>query len=105
VHRAALLRHFSQARKILDDFRPDVVVIWGDDQHENFTEDAIPPFCVLAYDRIEAKHRQRDQGNNVWGDGPDRVFHLQGHRAAGKLSFHCILVRRAPCGSKPSRAK
>src|SRR5207253_10877678 len=50
AHRESLLRHFRHARTLLDDFRPDVVVIWGDDQHENFTEDVIPPFCVLAYD-------------------------------------------------------
>jgi hypothetical protein len=30
-----------------------VVVIWGDDQYENFKEDIIPPFCVLAYESIE----------------------------------------------------
>jgi hypothetical protein len=37
VHRQSLVSHFRDARKILDEFRPDVVVIWGDDQHENFT--------------------------------------------------------------------
>ena len=58
-HRESLLRHFRHARKILDEFRPDVVVIWGDDQHENFTDDIIPPFCVLAYDQIEARPWQR----------------------------------------------
>ena len=71
----SLVRHFRHARKLLDDFRPDVVVIWGDDQHENFTEDIIPPFCVLAYDEVEARHRPRDAAPNVWGEGP-------GHRAS-----------------------
>src|SRR5258706_16407745 len=57
-HRDALLHHFRKARKILDDFRPDVVVIWGDDQHENFTADVIPPFCVLAYDKVQPRPRR-----------------------------------------------
>lgn len=85
AHRAELVRHFRHARTLLDEFRPDVIVMWGDDQHENFTEDVIPPFCVLAYDAIEARHRPRDvSAPNVWGEGADTVFRIQGHREAGK---------------------
>ena len=85
LHREALVRHFRQARKTLDEFRPDLVIVWGDDQHENFTDDVIPPFCVLAYDEIEAKHRPRDvSAPNVWGEGADAVFRYTGHRQAGK---------------------
>jgi hypothetical protein len=84
AHRAELLRHFRHARTVLDEFRPDVVVIWGDDQHENFVDDVIPPFCVLAYDQIEARHRARDGAANVWGEGPDTVFRYAGHRTAAK---------------------
>ena len=91
AHRAVLLRHFRHARKLLDDFRPDVVVMWGDDQHENFTEDVIPPFCVLAYDRIEARHRARDAGQNVWGETADTVFRVPGHREAGKFLARRLL--------------
>jgi Catalytic LigB subunit of aromatic ring-opening dioxygenase len=84
-HRESLLRHFRHARKILDDFRPEVVVIWGDDQHENFTEDIIPPFCVLAYDQIEARPWQRAGAPpNVWGEPADTTFRIPGHREAGK---------------------
>jgi hypothetical protein len=32
---------------------PDVVLVWGDDQYENFREDIIPAFCVMAYDGFE----------------------------------------------------
>lgn len=85
AHRKALVRHFRHARRLLDEFRPDVVVVWGDDQHENFTADVIPPFCVLAYDQIEARHRPRDvAAPNVWGEGADTVFRYRGHREAGK---------------------
>ena len=84
-HRDALLHHFRKARKILDDFRPDVVVIWGDDQHENFTADVIPPFCVLAYDKVEARPWQRaGVGPNVWGEPSETSFQIMGHREAGK---------------------
>jgi hypothetical protein len=91
AHREALVRHFRHARKVLDEFRPDAVVIWGDDQHENFTEDIIPPFCVLAYDHIEAKHRARDAASNVWGETADTVFRVPGHREAGKYIARRLL--------------
>jgi hypothetical protein len=91
VHRESLVNHFRHARKLLDDFRPEVVVIWGDDQHENFTEDLIPPFCVQAYDQVEARHRARDSAANVWGEGPDKVFRINGHREAGKYLARRLL--------------
>jgi len=83
-HRAQLLQGFRHARKLLEDFKPDVIVMWGDDQHENFVDDVIPPFCVLAYDRIEARHRERDAATNVWGEDANTVFKIPGHRQAGK---------------------
>ena len=26
------------------------MLVWGDDQYENFKEDIVPPFCILGYD-------------------------------------------------------
>jgi hypothetical protein len=91
AHRARLLQHLRHLRRTLDEFRPDLVVIWGDDQHENFVDDIIPPFCVLAYDGIEARHRERDRTTNVWGEGPDTVFRFRGHREAGKYLARRLL--------------
>jgi len=91
VHRDQLLRHFRHARKVLDEFRPDLIVMWGDDQHENFTEDVVPPFCILAYDQIEARHRPRDAAANVWGETADTVFRIPGHRQAGKYLAQRLL--------------
>src|SRR5678815_4452382 len=48
-HREALVAGFRDARKQLDAFAPDVVLIWGDDQYENFKEDIIPPFLSLIH--------------------------------------------------------
>ncbi len=91
AHRHTLVQHLRRMRRTLDEFRPDLVVIWGDDQHENFVDDIIPPFCILAYDQIEAHHRQRDQSTNVWGEGPDTVFRMKGHREAGKYLARRLL--------------
>src|SRR5437867_12747138 len=39
IHRRELLDGMTRIRAALDDFRPDFVLIWGDDQYENFTAD------------------------------------------------------------------
>jgi hypothetical protein len=88
-HREALVTWFRKARRVLDDFAPDVVVIWGDDQYENFKEDIIPAFCVLAYDAIEARPPWTEEfgrmlGPNVWGEPDTKKFLLKGHRAGAK---------------------
>src|SRR4030095_15763075 len=88
---ASRLRHFRHARKLLDDFRPDVVVIWGDDQHENFTADIIPPFCVLGYDQIEDRHGKREADRKVWGENGDTAIRMPGHREAGKFLARRLL--------------
>jgi Catalytic LigB subunit of aromatic ring-opening dioxygenase len=78
-------RHFAAARRALDDFKPDVVVMWGDDQHENFQEDLIPPFAVLAYDdRTIHPWQERNNTENPWGEPVDFTYRVRGHRAAGK---------------------
>jgi hypothetical protein len=86
-HREALVDGFRRMRRQLDEFAPDVVVIWGDDQYENFKEDVIPPFCVLAYEAVE--HRPWSEGRwktlkNAWDEGADTTFVYKGHRAAAK---------------------
>lgn len=75
-HRAAMLAGLRRVRKALDDFRPDVVVVWGDDQYENFNEDIIPAFCVLGYqDDLDCK----PWGNmpNHWGEGDQTTFRVK----------------------------
>src|SRR5688572_20999566 len=54
-HRDEMIRHLRRARAELDAFRPDFVVIWGDDQYENYQEDCVPAFSVLSYDSIQAQ--------------------------------------------------
>lgn len=84
-HRAALVQELRRAREILDAFAPDFVVVWGDDQYENFTEDVIPAYCVLAYDRL-ACHPWRNAGTmqNYWGEPADTLRCLPGHRAGAR---------------------
>ncbi len=48
-HRVVLRDGLAKCREALDRFQPDFLVVWGDDQYENFREEVVPPFCVLAY--------------------------------------------------------
>ncbi len=83
-HREKLVTWFAKARRVLDDFAPDLVVIWGDDQYENFKEDIIPPFCVLAYDSIEHRPWENAPWQNVWDEPKETTFVFKGHRSAAK---------------------
>ena len=81
--RERMVAGFRVLRAELDAFNPDFVVIWGNDQYENFREDIIPPFCVLAYDDIECQPFAMGNGGtkpNVWNKPGDKVFHFPGHR-------------------------
>jgi hypothetical protein len=83
-HRDTLVAEFRRMRAGLDDFAPDFVVVWGDDQYENFKEDVIPPFCVLAYDAIEHRPWEKSAWPNVWGEPMETQFTYKGHRQAAK---------------------
>ena len=48
--RKRLMADIDVCRSAIDEFEPDVLIVWGDDQYENFREEVIPSFCILAYD-------------------------------------------------------
>ena len=80
-HRARLVKGFRQVRSAIDDFSPDIVLIWGDDQYENFREDIIPPFCVLAYNEFESQpytNRDGSYRRNVWEEPQETSFTYRG---------------------------
>ena len=75
LHKARCFDAFRAVRKVLDDFAPDFVVIWGDDQYENFKEEIIPPFCVFAAPEIVCRPFARmtayNQPENHWHEPAD----------------------------------
>jgi hypothetical protein len=99
-HRAAMIRGFERTRQALDDFAPDVVVIWGDDQYENFREDIIPPYAVLAYDDIDVRPwaHAADSSDmkgkvNVWGESADHSLTVRGAPTVGRYLATQLLER------------
>jgi hypothetical protein len=66
--------------------------MFGDDQYENFKEDLVPPFAVLAYDQHEIEP-WKSRAWNPWGEPNDTRFSFAGHRAAGKYLASGLLDR------------
>lgn len=88
-HRERGFAAMRKQRKVLDDFKPDVVLIWGDDQYENFVEDIVPPFCIYILDEMQSqpywKQEPKEFIGNVWGEPEDQRFVHRGHPEAARL--------------------
>ena len=90
-HRADMVRGIRKVRAALDSFDPDVVLIFGDDQYENFREDIIPPYCVLAYQDMDVypwkdvhESGMLSGKANTWDEPVDTVRRVRCHRDAGR---------------------
>jgi hypothetical protein len=88
-----MINEFRRARQTLDEFNPDVVVLWGDDQYENYHEDCVPAFSVLAYDDVEVQPWRpgHTRGPNSWDESEDTTFTIPGKRAFGKYFASSLL--------------
>ncbi|HEX9878746.1 MAG TPA: extradiol ring-cleavage dioxygenase [Candidatus Binatia bacterium] len=82
-HRSEQVRGLRAVRKTLDKFQPDFILIWGDDQYENFREDLIPPFCVYVLNEIDCPLFKQSKGlgatANVWNEPSDKVLRVKCH--------------------------
>jgi len=100
AHRRRLIDNFRDQRRMLDEFRPDFVMIFGDEQYENFKEDIIPPFCVYGLDdEFEAKPWTRKryvENGNAWDEPKDWSFRLRGEREGAKY-VTAELIKRGVC--------
>lgn len=98
-HRADMLRGLRRARAAIDEFDPDFVIVWGDDQYENFKESIVPAFCMMAYDDMDIQpwahasesamfSGEEDEWGggrpNVWGERRDFTLRVRGNRDAAK---------------------
>ena len=79
-HREQLLRLLKRVRARIDEFHPDFIVIWGDDQYENFREDVVPPYCIYAHQSFEFAAPPR----NVWNEPVEQKFRVEGAYAPAK---------------------
>lgn len=83
-HRAELVAALRHVRQAIDEFEPDAIIVWGDDQYENFREDVIPAFAVLAYESFRTTWASVKYGPNVWGEPDDAPIVVEGQRRLAK---------------------
>jgi hypothetical protein len=83
AHRQELIDNVRWLRRELDEFVPDVVVIVGDDQFENFQGDCVPAFQVCAYDEFVVQPFADGRANS-WNEPPSTVFRFEGQKSLGK---------------------
>ena len=91
-HRARCLDGLRAVRAALDEFGPDVVLIWGDDQYENFREDLVPPFALLGYGDVTATPWASVPYQNVWNEPAETEFKVRGAPEAGRWFAEALLA-------------
>ncbi len=88
AHQKRLVDGLRLLRQELDAFNPDLVVMWGDDQYENFRKDCVPPFCIFIQDEMKAMPVSGlERGAfrtpvNVWGLPSETIINVKGHKQA-----------------------
>jgi hypothetical protein len=95
-HEQRLLAGYKRVRAELDAFAPDVVLIWGDDQYENYKRECVPPFCVGIFDAVASKpygdgRRLFATDESSWNAGPDDELAIRGHRAAAAGLYRALI--------------
>jgi hypothetical protein len=96
-HRELFVAGMRRLRRTLNAFQPDAVVIFGDDQYENFREDIVPPFAVFVMGEFESrpflKGRYGVPLPNVWGEPIDTAFKTKGHPGVARHMVSSLLKR------------
>ena len=91
---------FRVIRETIDEFRPDAVIIFGDDQCENFKEDIIPPFNVYCMDGYEsapfAMLGALGSGASIWNEPTDYMYEVPGDCMLARDLAHGIISLDCP---------
>jgi hypothetical protein len=88
-------RSLARLKAVLEETAPDVIVVVGDDQNEQFSPDHMPAFCVYRGETMEIVKRQRTDGK--WGNMAWLSYSSEGapetprpYEAAPDLANHLI---------------
>jgi hypothetical protein len=68
---------------VIEQMKPDVVLVLGDDQHEQFLDDNMPMFCVYRGESLPAGRRERRRDGDAALQGMARTWQqaeVRGHR-------------------------
>ena len=69
-----IVESFKVMHDRLHQWNPDVVMVIGDDQVENFLEDNLPPFCLYTGSEAEGYPFHRAARTNLWNADPETKF-------------------------------
>ena len=70
-----VVESFKVLHDRLHDWNPDVLMIIGDDQAENFLQDNLPPFCLYTGAEVDGYPFQRPAARvNLWNAAPETKF-------------------------------
>ena len=95
-HRDQYFAGLTRIRGAIDAFKPDAVIIFGDDQYECFREDLVPAYCVFLGDEFLSKPYLRARGlggddPNVWNDPFDMVIETPGAPDVARHLLNALL--------------
>ena len=90
-------------REELDAFNPDIVLVWGDDQYENFREDVIPAFCRARLRRVRGQALGAPPRPQLLGRAAETTFIYKGHQRAGKYLATQLLEAASTSRTPTSR--
>ncbi len=101
VHRERCFAATRIVRQRLDAFRPDLVVIFGDDQYENFVEDIVPPFCIYIVDEMQSRPFDIPAATslprpNYWSEPKGTLFRHRGHPTAARYLSNRLMEAGLP---------
>lgn len=98
AHHKRLIAGHREMRRRLDDFAPDIVLVWGDDQYENFRKDGVPAFCVYIFDEIVSRPFANGMRGpfrterNAWDLPADSTLVVRGHREGAAALMKALLA-------------
>ena len=96
LHEQQMIAAFRKLRKVIDDFNPDVVLMWGDDQYENYHEDLVPPLVVHCDAEFNDVDPLSSAPNNPWGEPADKTWNFKGSQDLAKHIATQLLERDFP---------
>ena len=95
-HKAAL----AHIRQAIDEFNPDAIIIFGDDQYENFKQNVIPPFNIYCMDSFPSSPFKMlgALGNttNIWGVDHEHSYKVPGDGQLARTLADRIISRDFP---------
>jgi len=99
-HQERHVKAMNEVRRRIDDFNPDAVIIFGDDQYENFKEDVIPPFNMYCMDSFHSRPfeilKVLGDPPNIWNAESNFSQEIPGNGFLARDLAHAVIENDCP---------